>query len=37
MGPEGGVGGGNILCCGTPKDLCKKYTTHTTTYLKEEL
>ena len=37
MGPEGGVGGGNILCCGTPKDLCKEYTTHTTTYLKEEL
>lgn len=37
MGPEGGVGGGNILCCGTPKDLCKEYTTHTTMYLKEEL
>ncbi len=37
MGPEGGVGGGEILCAGTPKDICKNYTTHTTKYLKEEI
>ena len=37
MGLEGGVGGGEILCAGTPKDICKNYTTHTTKYLKEEI
>ena len=37
MGEEGGVGGGRILCAGTPKDICKEYSTHTTKYLKEEI
>ncbi|MBR5532475.1 MAG: excinuclease ABC subunit UvrA [Bacteroidales bacterium] len=37
MGPEGGVGGGKILCVGTPQEVCKNYTTHTTKYLKEEI
>jgi excinuclease ABC subunit A len=37
MGPEGGVGGGQILCAGTPKEICKKYLTYTTKYLKEEI
>ena len=37
MGPEGGVGGGKILCAGTPKEICDNYLTYTTKYLKEEL
>lgn len=37
MGPEGGVGGGKILCAGTPKEICKKHSTYTTKYLKDEL
>ena len=37
MGPEGGVGGGEILCAGTPKDICETYSTYTTKYLKEEI
>ena len=37
MGPEGGVGGGKILCAGTPKEICDNHLTYTTKYLKEEL
>ncbi len=37
MGPEGGVGGGKILCAGTPKDICKNHSTYTTKYLNDEL
>lgn len=37
MGEEGGVGGGKILCTGTPKDICKEHLTHTTKYLKDEI
>ena len=37
MGPEGGVGGGKILCAGTPKEICKNHSTYTTKYLKDEL
>jgi excinuclease ABC subunit A len=39
VGPEGGRGGGNILCTGTPEDIIKKYTdvSHTAKYLKMEI
>lgn len=37
IGPEGGVGGGTILCSGSPKDICEKRDTYTTKYLKDEL
>ena len=37
MGPEGGDNGGRILCCGTPEEVCVKYDTYTTRYLKQEL
>lgn len=37
MGPEGGENGGRILCCGTPEEICAKYDTYTTRYLKQEL
>ncbi len=37
MGPEGGQGGGVLLAAGTPEEVCAKYDTHTTKFLKEEL
>nr|WP_294858064.1 excinuclease ABC subunit UvrA [uncultured Fluviicola sp.] len=39
VGPEGGRGGGNIVCTGTPEDLIKKHTeiSHTAKYLKMEI
>lgn len=39
VGPEGGRGGGNIVCTGTPEDIIKKHTavSHTAKYLKMEL
>lgn len=39
VGPEGGRGGGNIVCTGTPEDLIKKHTevSHTAKYLKMEM
>ncbi len=37
MGPEGGDNGGQILCCGTPEEICSKYDTYTTRYLRDEL
>ncbi len=39
IGPEGGKGGGMIVCEGTPESITKKYAkeSHTARYLKEEL
>lgn len=39
VGPEGGRGGGTIVCAGTPEELIRKYTgvSHTAKYLKMEL
>ncbi|MNU72093.1 UvrABC system protein A [compost metagenome] len=39
VGPEGGRGGGNIVCTGTPEEIIKKYTdvSHTAKYLKMEI
>ncbi len=39
VGPEGGRGGGNIICTGTPEEIIKKYTdvSHTANYLKMEI
>jgi excinuclease ABC subunit A len=39
LGPEGGRGGGQLLCTGTPEELVKKHAerSHTATYLKHEL
>jgi len=34
LGPEGGDLGGEIVAQGTPEDVCKKYETHTTHFLK---
>ncbi len=34
LGPEGGDLGGKIVAQGTPEDVCKKYKTHTTHFLK---
>lgn len=37
MGPEGGKGGGQILCTGTPEEVIKNKKSYTAGYLKEEL
>ncbi len=37
MGPEGGRAGGELLCAGTPEEICAQYDTFTTKYLKQEL
>ncbi len=37
LGPEGGDLGGKIVAQGTPEDICKKYNTHTTHFLKKML
>ncbi|MBR1680521.1 excinuclease ABC subunit UvrA, partial [bacterium] len=35
LGPEGGNGGGQIVACGTPKEIAKCKKSHTGKYLKE--
>ena len=39
LGPEGGKGGGDIICSGSPEQIVKKFSkeSHTARYLKEEL
>ena len=37
LGPEGGDGGGEIVCAGTPEEVAKVKRSHTGRYLKEEL
>jgi excinuclease ABC subunit A len=37
LGPEGGEGGGQILCTGTPEDVSKCKESHTAIFLKKEL
>jgi len=37
LGPEGGNGGGQIIACGTPEDLCTVAASHTGRYLKPVL
>uniref|UniRef100_A0AB33JFU2 UvrABC system protein A n=1 Tax=Prevotella sp. GTC17262 TaxID=3236797 RepID=A0AB33JFU2_9BACT len=37
MGPEGGRGGGKVLCTGTPEDVVKTNKGYTIKFLKEEL
>ena len=37
IGPEGGSGGGKIVCTGTPEKIAKHKTSHTGRFLKEEL
>lgn len=37
MGPEGGVKGGNVVCCGTPEQVIECAGSHTGKYLKDEL
>jgi len=37
IGPEGGTGGGKILCEGTPEQIAKKNLGYTAKFLKEEL
>ncbi|KGI59440.1 excinuclease ABC subunit UvrA [Prevotella sp. S7 MS 2] len=37
MGPEGGRGGGKVLCTGTPEEVVKENKGYTVKFLKEEL
>ena len=37
VGLEGGKGGGEILCTGTPEEIIKKKKSYTATFLKIEL
>lgn len=37
IGPEGGKYGGEVLCTGTPEEICKEKRSHTGTFLKKEL
>ncbi len=34
LGPEGGSGGGEIVACGSPEDICKVKSSHTGKFLK---
>ncbi len=37
LGPEGGDGGGKLIACGTPEQICENKNSHTGKYLKEFL
>ena len=37
MGPEGGIGGGTVVACGTPEDITKVSNSFTGKYLKKML
>jgi excinuclease ABC subunit A len=37
LGPEGGVGGGEVVATGTPEQIAKKENSHTGRYLKDNL
>jgi excinuclease ABC subunit A len=37
MGKEGGLKGGEIICCGTPEEICKIKNSYTAEFLKKEL
>ena len=37
MGPEGGIGGGTVVACGTPEDIAKVSNSFTGKYLKKML
>jgi excinuclease ABC subunit A len=37
MGREGGLKGGEIICCGTPEEICNNKYSYTATFLKKEL
>jgi excinuclease ABC subunit A len=37
IGPEGGIGGGNLLCFGTPEEIIRNKQSYTAHFLKEEL
>jgi len=37
MGREGGLKGGEIICCGTPEEICNNKDSYTATFLKKEL
>ncbi len=36
IGPEGGAGGGQLICCGTPEQVAKHKTSYTAEFLRQE-
>ena len=36
IGPEGGAGGGELICCGTPEQVAKHKKSHTAKFLRQE-
>ncbi|MBR6650823.1 MAG: hypothetical protein IKL36_05385, partial [Clostridia bacterium] len=37
LGPEGGDGGGQVVCCGTPEEVAECESSYTGKYLAEKL
>ena len=37
IGPEGGIGGGNLIACGTPEEIINSKESYTAKFLKKEL
>jgi excinuclease ABC subunit A len=37
LGPEGGKGGGRVLCIGTPEEIVNSNESHTARFLKMEM
>jgi excinuclease ABC subunit A len=36
IGPEGGAGGGELICCGTPEQVAKNRKSYTAEFLRKE-
>jgi excinuclease ABC subunit A len=36
VGPEGGAGGGELICCGTPEQVAKNKKSYTAEFLRKE-
>ncbi len=37
LGPEGGDGGGTVIACGTPEEICRDESSYTGQYLRKYL
>jgi excinuclease ABC subunit A len=37
IGPEGGAGGGELICCGTPEQVAKNRKSYTAKFLRKEI
>ena len=37
LGPEGGIGGGNVVAIGTPEEIVKNKESHTARFLRDKI